>query len=178
MNDFNIFIENSDFRSDVLNNNKIPSEELDKAQEEARAGFDEGIYDLVSAGFRSVEGAAKLLSANGLFLQYAGPAIKNNYQLVKIAVNQNGDAIKYAAPELLMSDPAIAADLILSATVGHPCEAFREVVTDPSYIYLVSKKIVEMDKDMLNWVCGHMYSKDGYEVVQKMMIELGSFGRK
>lgn len=175
MSKFDIFIENNDFREDVIMNNDISSNSLYNEQMIEGEKYDsQEVCRMVSSCFEKVKSAAILLSANGMFLKYAGPTIRRNYQLVKIAVNQNGDAIQFASVELLMSDPSIAADLILSATYGHPCESFRNVINDKDYIFDVCKKIVERDNTMLEWVCSHMYAREGYEVSQQMLERLSS----
>ena len=179
MNGFNIYVENPNFRKDVMDNSGISYEALYDEQRVERPKYNpEEVCDLVSDSFKSVNRAAILLSANGLFLKYAGPTIRSNFMLVKIAVNQNGDAIRYVDLGLLMSDPQIVAELILSATIGHPCEAFRDVVNDRDYIIEVSKKIVELDPNMLHWVGTHMFGRDGYDVSQRMIQELSSSRRR
>jgi len=173
MEKFNIFIEDQNFRRNVKTNNDISYATLYKEQIEERRKHDrDEISEMVSSCFESVDKAAILLSANGMFLKYAGPTIRSNYDLVKIAVNQNGDAIQYASVELLKSNPKIAASLILSATLGYPCEAFRKVINDESYIFEVCKSVYEMDNDMLMWVCEHMYGHSGYDVAQQKLKEI------
>ena len=157
---FDIYIENANYRRDVIENSGISYETLYQEQREERPTYHESeVCDMVSESFSTVKGAATLLSANGLFLKYAGPTIKSNYYLVKIAVNQNGAAIKYADRSLL-TNPDVAADLILSATYGHPCEDYREVIQDTQCVMAVSRKIVELNPDMFQWVAGHMLRND------------------
>ena len=173
MFEYDIFIENADYRKDVMDNSGISFGSLYQDQRAERPQYQESeVSDMVAECFTSVKGAATLLSANGLFLKYAGPTIRSNHRLVKIAVNQNGDAIMYADMSLLLN-PEIAADLILSARVGHPCEAYREVVHDRIVILEVCKKILELNPDMGQWLAGHMLRND-----ERMIEALGSSRRR
>ena len=170
---FDIFIENADYRKDVMDNSGISYNKLYQDQRAERPQYQESeVSDMVADCFTTIKGAAILLSANGLFLKYAGPTIRSNYRLVKIAVNQNGDAIRYADMGLLLN-PEIAADLILSATVGYPCESYRLVVSDKRVILEVCKKILEMNPDMGQWLAGHMLRND-----ERMIEALASARRR
>lgn len=161
-------------------NTDIPVRTLYEDQEKEIGNYNPEVYKMVSQCFTNIESAAILLSANGMFLKYAGQSIRNNLQLVKIAVNQNGDSIAYASTDLLMSDPAIAAELIMSATYGHPCEAFASVIKNinQDYLFEVSKKIVEMDNNMVSWVSHHMYNGFPYSFVQEKEEALSAMKQK
>lgn len=177
--DFQIYINDEEFRNGVDHNIWFSPQKLLDEQVNELSNYSKDVYGMVSECFTSVSRAALLLSANGLFLKYAGPTIRNNYQLVKIAVNQNGGALRYASRELLMSDPMIAADLILSVNYGYPCEEFRKVVDDADYIFEVSKRIVERDPFMLEWVCKKMYRVSvGSEKYQRISEALSSSIKK
>lgn len=173
--DYHIYINNNEFRKEVEDNNVISSHKLADEQVNEIPNYGRDVYGMVAECFTNVSRAATLLSANGMFLKYAGPTIRSNYHLVKIAVNQNGNALEYAGKELLMSDPKIAADLILSTVYGQPCEAFRKVIKDSDYIFEVCKKIIEIDPDMLNWVASKMYGIESYEKYQQKLAELLEF---
>ena len=130
-------------------------------QRAMRPKYDEHkVSNMVSECLSSPTKAKLILAADGLFLQYAGPRIRKNLEMVQIAVHQNGDALQYVDPQLLTSDPELTARLILSATYGHPCEALCAVVKDKSYIMAVSRKIIELDPNMLAWVCSHMLNNN------------------
>lgn len=174
MNNNEPYVTNEQFRRDLVWKNDISSTTLYREQEQEISNYNPEVYKMVSQCFTSVENAAFLLSANGMLLKYAGPTIRSNLQLVKVAVQQNGDAIVFVSQDLLLSDPAIAADLILSAALGHPCEAFTSVIQDDDYIFEVSKKIVEMDNNMVSWVSSHMYANKPSEVREQMYAELSS----
>lgn len=175
--EYSIYITNPEFRKHVDREVNISGYKLFEEQEKELESYSREVYGMVAECFTSVERAAVLLSANGKLLKYAGPTIRNNYELVKIAVNQNGNALEYASEELLMSDPEIAADLILSVTYGQPCEAFRKVVKNQDYIFEVCKKIVEKDPDMLDWVASKMYGIESYEKYKQKLEELSAFKR-
>ena len=79
-----------------------------------------------------------------------------------------------------MSDPSIAAELIMSANYGHPCESFASVIKNinEDYLFEVSKRIVEMDNNMVSWVSHHMYNGFPYSVVEEKERQLSSMRSK
>ena len=175
--DFEIYINNSDFRDKLLRE-PIPRATLYQEQEQEINNYSPEVYKMVSHCFTNVSSAAALLSADGMFLQYAGPTIRSNYNLVKVAVNQNGNALEFVSPKLLMSSPSIAADLILSARFGYPCEAFRKAVKDENYIFEVCKTMIEIDPTLLDWVSSHMYGIVSYDLYEQKYAELAALRTK
>lgn len=152
--------DNEKYRDKIVFNSGISTWKLQEEQEEERPKYNEKeVSSMVSDCFKSITSAASLLASNGLFLKYAGPSIRDNFELVRIACHQNGNAIKYASDRILY-DPDMVSTLILSALYGYPCEAYRKVMKDENIILEVSKQIVSKDDNFVAWVEGHMYQNN------------------
>ncbi len=96
--------------------------------------------------------------ANDL-LQYDRDLLNNKDRALKL-MEVNGGFIEYMDPEMLMSDPAFTADLILAAQYGFPCEALRKLTPDRRFHFEVAKQIVAKSPDDFQWVVGHLLCND------------------
>ncbi len=161
---YNIFYTDPNVRNEVydgagVNRNDVVSEQRQKRENPDQAEMQD-LYENVSKLFEIPQTAAALLTANGMFLKYAGPSLRKNFLLAKIAVNSNGNALRFVHPDLLMSDPNVVADLIYEDNVGYPCEAFLEVCKDRNYIKAVGAELVSRNRTMENWVFEHLFRMD------------------
>jgi hypothetical protein len=88
--------------------------------------------------------ALKLVKKNGLLLQYACNALKDNEQVVEEAVTQNGLALQYASSRLRDNE-----DIVRSATVENPKSfqyASERLMSDAHEIeYLFSNYLCDTD---------------------------------
>ena len=96
--------------------------------------------------------------ANDL-LQFDRDLLNNKDSALKL-MKVNGGFIEYMDPEMLMSDPAFTADLILAAQYGFPCEALRKLIPDRMFHFEVAKQIVAKSPDDFQWVVGHLLCND------------------
>ena len=72
----------------------------------------------------------------------------------------NGDFIEFMDLNVLKQDPQFTAELILSASYGHPCEALRSAINDDRFLIEVAKYIILKSPNDLNWVVEHMFKND------------------